>query len=67
MRTTFLQFLRDETLRTELGPDVLADLAVENLELSTPARTEAVRRTIIERRAGVDLVAGPVAVTPAAA
>jgi hypothetical protein len=67
MRTTFLQFLRDETLRTELGPNVLADLAVENLELSTPARTEAVRRTIIERRAGVDFVAAPVAATPAAA
>jgi hypothetical protein len=57
MRTTFLQCLRDETLRTELGPDVLAGLAVENLELSTPARTQAVRRTVIERRAWVELVA----------
>ena len=51
MRPTFLQFLRDETLRTELGSDVIADLAVENLELSTPARSQAVRRSIIERRA----------------
>jgi hypothetical protein len=49
--TTFLQFLRDETLRGELGAAVLADMAVENLELSTPDRTQAVRRTIIERRA----------------
>jgi hypothetical protein len=61
MRTTFLQCLRDETLRIELGPGVLADLAVENLELSTPARTEAVRRTVIERRAGVEVVPQPVA------
>jgi hypothetical protein len=61
MRTTFLQCLRDETLRTELGPGVLADLAVENLELSTPARTEAVRRTVIERRAGVEVVPQPAA------
>jgi hypothetical protein len=62
MRTTFLQCLRDETLRTELGADVLADLAVENLELSTPARTQAVRRTVIERRACVvEFVAEPAA------
>lgn len=51
MRPTFLQTLRDETLRTELGSAVLADLAVENLELTTPARSQAVRRSIIERRA----------------
>lgn len=50
MRTTFLQTLRDETLRTELGPQVLADLAVENLELSTPDRSAAVRRSAIARR-----------------
>lgn len=51
MRPTFIQILRDETLRTELGPAVVADLAVENLELTTPARSQAVRRSIIERRA----------------
>ena len=50
MPPTFLQLLRDETLRTELGPAVVADLAVENLELTTPARSQAVRRSIIERR-----------------
>ncbi|MGH9004641.1 MAG: hypothetical protein ACRDYV_16065 [Acidimicrobiia bacterium] len=51
MRTTFLQTLRDETLRTELGAEVLADLAVENLELSTRDRSDKVRRAAIERRA----------------
>lgn len=50
MRTTFLQTLRDETLRTELGAEVLAGLAVENLVLSTPARSAAVRASVIERR-----------------
>jgi hypothetical protein len=50
MRASFLQTLRDETLRTELGADVLAGLAVENLELSTPALGQAVRRSVIERR-----------------
>jgi hypothetical protein len=50
MRKTFLQILRDETMRTELGAEVVADLAVENLELSTPARSAAVRRCAIERR-----------------
>lgn len=50
MRATFLQTLRDETLRTELGADVVAKLAAENLELSTPARSAAVRASIIERR-----------------
>jgi hypothetical protein len=51
MRPTFLQTLRDETLRAELGPEVVADLAVENLDLSTLARSQAVRRTVIECRA----------------
>ena len=50
-RTTFLQMLRDETLRLELGPGALSDLAVENLHLSTPARSQAVRQTVVERRA----------------
>ena len=67
MRTTFLQFLQDETLRTELGPEVVADLAVENLELSTPARTEAVRRTVIERRVTVETLEQVVTAAPAAA
>lgn len=49
-RPTFLQTLRDETLRTELGAAVVRDLAVENLELSTRARSEAVCRATIERR-----------------
>lgn len=51
MPITFLQTLRDETLRTELGAEVVADLAVENLDLSTPARSAAVRRCAIARRA----------------
>ncbi len=51
MRESFHQILNDETLRTELGPAVLADLAVENLELSSPATSMAVRRSVIERRA----------------
>lgn len=50
MRETFFQILHDETLRTELGAAVVADLAVENLELSTLTASMAVRRTIIERR-----------------
>ncbi len=48
---TFLQTLRDESLLAELGAAVVRDLAVENLELSTPARSQAVRRSTIERRA----------------
>ena len=51
MRETFFQMLNDETLRTELGQAVVADLAVENLELSSLATSMAVRRSIIERRA----------------
>lgn len=50
-RSTFLQTLRDETLRAELGADVLRDLAVENLELSTTDLSQAARRSTIERRA----------------
>lgn len=51
MRPTFLQTVRDETLRAELGAEVVAGLAVENLELSTRDRSERVRRAAIERRA----------------
>jgi hypothetical protein len=42
----------DETLRIELGRDVVAALALENLDLSSPASSEAVRRFIITHRAG---------------
>ena len=51
MRESFIQILQDETLRTELGAAVVADLAVENLELSSRATEQAVRRGVIERRA----------------
>ena len=37
MATTFVQTLRDQTLRLEVGSPVVSALAVENLELSTPA------------------------------
>jgi hypothetical protein len=50
MALTFVQTLRDETLRLEVGSPVVSDLAVENLELSTPALSRAVRRSVIERR-----------------
>jgi hypothetical protein len=50
MRQSFFQILHDETLCTELGSDVVKALAVENLVLSTPDISMAVRRTIIERR-----------------
>ena len=51
MRESFFQILHDETLRTELGQAVVADLAVENVELSSVATSQAVRRNAIERRA----------------
>jgi hypothetical protein len=50
MATTFVQTLRDETLRLEVGLPVLSGFAVENLELSTPALSRAVRQSVIERR-----------------
>ena len=50
MAATFVQTLRDETLRLEVGSPVVSDLAVENLELSTPAMSRAVRQSVIERR-----------------
>jgi hypothetical protein len=56
MAASFVQTLQDETLRIEVGPTAVADLAVENLELSTPAVSRAVRRSVIERR----VAAGPV-------
>jgi hypothetical protein len=48
----FRRLVADETLRIELGPDVVAALALENLDLSTAATSEAVRRFIVEHRAG---------------
>jgi hypothetical protein len=51
VQKTFLRTVWDETMRVELGSAVLADLAIENLELSTPARSRAVRQSVIERRA----------------
>jgi hypothetical protein len=50
MAMTFLQSLRDETLRLEVGSPVVSDLAVENIELSTPSLSRAVRQSVIERR-----------------
>ena len=49
---SFQRMVTDETLRTELGPDVVAALVLENLDLSTRASSEGVRRFIIEHRAG---------------
>jgi hypothetical protein len=59
MATTFVQTLRNETLRLEVGSAVVSDLAVENLELSTPAISRAVRRSVIERRAEEPVVRMP--------
>jgi hypothetical protein len=50
MHESFSKTLYDETLRTELGQAVVADLAVENVELSNPATSQAVRRAVIARR-----------------
>jgi hypothetical protein len=50
MAMTFVQSLRDETLRLEVGSPVVSGFAVENLELSTPALSRAVRRSVIARR-----------------
>ena len=59
MATTFVQTLRDETLRIEVGSPVLAQLAVENMELSSPQMSRAVRRTVIERLADEPVVRMP--------
>ena len=50
MSESFFQILHDETLLAELGRDVVEKLAVENLVLSNPDLSMAVRRTVIERR-----------------
>ena len=59
MATTFIRTLQDETLRLEVGGPALSDLAVENLDLSTPALSRAVRRSIIERRVAEPVVRMP--------
>ncbi|HYT38501.1 MAG TPA: hypothetical protein VEN99_03260 [Acidimicrobiia bacterium] len=59
MAATFVQTLRDETLRLEVGSPVLSDLAVENVELSTATLSRAVRRSVIERRAAPSVVRMP--------
>jgi hypothetical protein len=51
MSSTYVEILRDETLRIEVGPAAAAALAVENAELSTGVRTRAVRSSVIVRRA----------------
>ena len=56
MAMTFVQTLRDETLRLEVGAPALSGLAVENLELSNPAVSQAVRRSVIERRVAAEPV-----------
>ena len=50
MAMTFVESLRDETLRVEVGSPVMSALAVENVELSTATLSRAVRQSIIERR-----------------
>ena len=51
MSTTFFEMLRDETLRMEIGAAATADLAVENVDLSTGTLSRAVRGSVIVRRA----------------
>lgn len=56
---TFVQTVRDETLRIEVGYAALAGLAVENLELSTPALSQGVRRSAIGWRVAEPVVRMP--------
>jgi hypothetical protein len=56
MAMTFVQTLRDETLRLEVGGPVVADLAVENVELSSLAISQAVRQSVIGRRTAAPVV-----------
>lgn len=51
MSNGFLDTLRDETLRIEVGPAASSDLAVENLDLSTATLSRTVRQSVIARRA----------------
>ena len=59
MATTFVEMLRDENLRIELGGTVVSGLAVENLDLSTAGLSRAVRRSAIERRGTEPVVRMP--------
>ena len=59
MATTFVRTLQDETLRIEVGSMVAADLAIENLVLSTPKLSRSVRRSVIERRVAEPVVRMP--------
>ena len=52
MSTTYFELLRNETLRIEVGPEAVADLAVENVQLSTEDLSRAVRSSVLVRRAG---------------
>jgi hypothetical protein len=52
MSNSYLDTLRDEALRIEVGPAAASDLAVENLELSTTTLSRSVRRSVIARRVG---------------
>ncbi len=51
MSSTYFELLRDETLRIEVGPAAAADLAVENVQLSTEDLSRAVRSSVLVRRA----------------
>ncbi len=51
MSSTYFELLRDETLRIEVGPAATADLAVENVQLSTEDLSRAVRSSVLVRRA----------------
>jgi hypothetical protein len=51
MSSTYFELLRDETLRIEVGSTAAADLAVENVQLSTEDISRAVRRSVLVRRA----------------
>ena len=51
MSNGFLDTLRDETLRIEVGSAASSDLAGENLDLSTATLSRTVREAVIVRRA----------------
>jgi hypothetical protein len=51
MSNVFFNILQDETIRIEVGTDVAAGLAVENIELTTAILSQAVRASVISRRA----------------
>jgi len=51
--------VRDETLRVEVGPAVLCNLAVENVDLGQPALSRAVRRLAIAWRVNEPVLGRP--------